>query len=85
MVLILDGHSDIGARVRSNLCYLICLGHLVRSRAFTNLFFLLRKDIVFLHACAICSELPSNMSTTMYSQPKQAPDISIERAGLVDL
>ena len=35
MVLI-DGNSEIGAHVRSNLCYLICLRHLIRSRAVTN-------------------------------------------------
>ena len=33
MVLILDGNSEIGAHVRSNLCYFICLRHLIRSRA----------------------------------------------------
>ena len=27
MVLILDGNPEIGAHVRSNLCYLICLRH----------------------------------------------------------
>ena len=37
MVLILDGNSEIGAHVRSELYYLICLGHLIRSRAVTNL------------------------------------------------
>ena len=29
MVLTLDGNSEIGAHVRSNLCYLICLRHLI--------------------------------------------------------
>ena len=32
MVLILDGNSEIGAHVRSNLCYLIFLRHLIISR-----------------------------------------------------
>ena len=32
MVLILDGISKIGAYVRSNLCYLICLRLLIRPR-----------------------------------------------------
>ena len=32
MVLIVDGNSDIGAYVRSNLFYSICLRHLIRSR-----------------------------------------------------
>ena len=31
MVLILDGNSVIGAHVRSNLCYLICVRRLIRS------------------------------------------------------
>ena len=36
MVLMLDGSSEIGKHRRSNLCYLICLRHLIRSRAVTN-------------------------------------------------
>ena len=32
MVLILDDNSEIGVPVRSNLWYLICLRHLIRSR-----------------------------------------------------
>ena len=36
MVLILDGNSEKGAYVRSNLCYLICLRHFIRSRVVTN-------------------------------------------------
>ena len=39
MVLILDGNSEIGAHVRSNLCYLSCLKHLIRSRIDTNRIF----------------------------------------------
>ena len=35
MVLLLDGNPEIGA-IRSNLCYLICLGHLIRLKAVTN-------------------------------------------------
>ena len=34
MVLILDGDSEIAAHVRSNLCYVICLGHLIKSKAY---------------------------------------------------
>ena len=45
MVLILDGKSEIGAHVRSNLCYLSCLRHLIRSRAVINHIFFLRKDL----------------------------------------
>ena len=32
MVLILDGNSEIGEDVRSNVCYLICLRHLNKDR-----------------------------------------------------
>ena len=53
MVLISDVNSEIGAHLRSNLCYLICLRDLIRSRAVSY----------FLHASPTCSELPSNMST----------------------
>ena len=44
-----------------NLCYLICLRHLIRSRAVTTKKFSLKRPI-FLNACATCSELPSNIS-----------------------
>ena len=30
IVIILDGNSGIGAHVRRNLCYLICLRHFIR-------------------------------------------------------
>jgi len=36
MVLILDGNSEMGAHVRSNLLYVICIIHLIRARAVTN-------------------------------------------------
>ena len=36
VVFILDGKSEIGAYVRSNPCYLICLRHLIRSKTFIN-------------------------------------------------
>ena len=36
MVLTLDGNSEKGAQVRSNLCYLICLRHLIWSRVFNK-------------------------------------------------
>ena len=32
MVLILDGKSEIGVHIMSNLCYLVSLRHLIRSR-----------------------------------------------------
>ena len=60
MVLILDGTSEVGAPVRSNLCYFICLRHLIKSRAVTNQIFFSSKTF-FLHACAKRSKLPSNI------------------------
>ena len=36
---ILDGNSGIGAHVRCNLCYFICLRHLIWLRAVTNQIF----------------------------------------------
>ena len=38
-MLILDSNSDIIAYVRSNLCYLICVRHLMRPKAVTNQYF----------------------------------------------
>ena len=56
MVLILDGNSEIGAHVRSNLCYLICLGHWIRSRVVINRdFFYEKNPILFMHAQFILS------------------------------
>ena len=48
MVLILDGNSGIGAQVSSNLCYLICLRHLLRSGVFKNRIFVFKRPI-FVH------------------------------------
>ena len=45
LVLILDGISEIDAHVRSDLCYKICLRHLIRSGAVTNEIFFPRKDL----------------------------------------
>ena len=61
MVLILDCNSEIDAQVWSNLCCLICLRHLIRSRLGTNRFFESEKSPIFLHACASCFGLPSTM------------------------
>ena len=62
MLLILDGNSDIGAHVRSNLCYMIFVRHFIRSRAIINAIFFYLNHF-FLHARAICSELPSDLRT----------------------
>ena len=51
-VLMLDGNSAIGAHVSINMCYLICLRQLIRSRE--NLDFFSEKT---------CSELPCNIIT----------------------
>ena len=61
MMLILDGNSEIDAQVMSSLCYMICLRHLISSRAATNrdIFW---KRLISHHACASWSELPSEIS-----------------------
>ena len=42
MALITEGNSETGAHLKSNLCYLICLRHLIKLRLVTNrIFFLL--------------------------------------------
>ena len=68
MVLILDGNSEIGSHVRSNLCCLICLRHLIRSRTLTNRIFFSQKITICFHACATCYELPSNISNMATSK-----------------
>ena len=45
MVLILDGDSEIIAKVRTNLCYLICIRYLIKKRAVTNRIFTLKSLI----------------------------------------
>ena len=45
VVHMLDGNLKIGARVRSNLDYFICLRHLIRSRTVPNRILLFEKDI----------------------------------------
>ena len=58
-VLILDGYSVKGAHGRSNLCYLICLSHLIESCRKSG-FFLLRKDFFsFMRAHHILSHQPT--------------------------
>ena len=58
LVLILKGNCDKCAL--RNLCFLICLRHLIRSRA-VNIGFFSPKRPIFPHAYATCSELPSNI------------------------
>ena len=61
MELISDGNLEIVAHAMSNLCYLISLMHLIRSRTVTNrISFSEKSDFPY---CATCSELPSYIST----------------------
>ena len=61
MVLILDGNSEKGAKVWSDFDYLLSLGNFFyRSRAQIGIF---KKRPIFLHTCAIWSDLISNRST----------------------
>ena len=46
MVLILDGDSETGVHVMSDICYLTFLMHQIRSRAFTNRCFLTKKTFM---------------------------------------
>ena len=62
MVLILDGSSEIDAHLRSNRCYLTCLRHLIRTKAFTYRFFFSQNSYYF-YACATSPVLPSSIRT----------------------
>ena len=63
LVLISNGNSEIGAHVRSNLRFMICLRHWIRSRA-VGVFFSPKRSIFSL-ACATCNELQSDISTLL--------------------
>ena len=60
MVLILDGNSELGANVRSDLDF-ICLRHLFRSRAVQV--GKKSEQISFHLYVVICSKIPSHIST----------------------
>ena len=60
MVLQLYGNSEIDAHVSNNLCQLIFLRHLIRSKAGTSLIFLYEKTNY-----PSSSELPSNISNIL--------------------
>ena len=60
MAPILDGNIEIGAHVWTKICNLICLMHLELEQSQIGSLF--RKNPVFLHTCARCSELSSNKS-----------------------
>ena len=53
---ILDGNSKIVAQVRINLCYLICLRRLIKSRAVTNISFLRKELFSVIHAQHVLSD-----------------------------
>ena len=55
MLLILDGNSEIGTHVTSNLCYLACLKYLIRSRAATKRNFFPKRHIFFMRAQHVLS------------------------------
>ena len=55
MVPILHGNSEIGANVKSNLCYLISLQRLFGSRAVTNRIFLRKNLFSFSHTQHVLS------------------------------
>ena len=84
-VLILDGNSEhvthpwrkMGAQVRSNLCYLICLRHLIRSREEAHLIFSSKKTNY--PACV------RNMvwSTIWYKYTMHGPDIEIHAHSII--
>ena len=62
MVLILDGNSEMGAQVRSNLYYLVCLWHCLGLKK-SQIGWVLSEKTIFVHACPACAELPCNLST----------------------
>ena len=72
MVPILDGNSGIGAHVKNNLCYLICL------RCSNKIEISHTLDLFF--SCATCSKLPSNIST-MIKTDARVPDPVSEESG----
>ena len=63
MVLILDGKPELGANVRSNLCYLICLGHFSKSTAVTIRIFYHEKTYFPSCMCNFFVEFASNKDT----------------------
>ena len=65
MVLVSDGNSEIGVHVRRNICYLICLRHLIRPRAVTNRIYILRKDLF--HFMRVQHVLSYNLFNIMLS------------------
>ena len=55
IALLLDGNSEIGAHVKSNLCYLICSRHLICSRADTKRIFIRKPLLSFVRTQHVLS------------------------------
>ena len=53
--MVLDGNSEIGAHVRSNLCYLICLRNLLDKEKSQIRFFVGKDLFSFMHAQHVMS------------------------------
>ena len=66
MVLILDVNSVIGAHVRREIGYLICLRYLFGARAVADWNFS-QKRPVFLYKCATWFDIQSNVSSMFQS------------------
>ena len=66
MVLILDGNSEIRTHIWSNLCYLICLRHLIESKS--DIF----PEKTYFPSClhTTYSVLPFDISNMVYSYGK---------------
>ena len=58
MVFILGGNTQIGAQVKSDIGNLNCLRQ-------SQILFLFQDGPVFLHTCAPCYELPSDVSAVV--------------------
>ena len=65
MAFIFEGNSAVGADVRSNLCYLICLRHLNKSRAVTTQKNIFSFKLVQHALCYHNIILPSIISTML--------------------
>ena len=69
MVYVLKCYSEIGAHVSSEIGYLICLRHFfldIESSHKSEFFY--SKNLLFCYTCATCYDLPSNISTMIYTK-----------------
>ena len=63
MVLILDDNSEIGALVKSNIRYVICLWYLIKSTVTNRIFF--RKTFSFMRARHVLALLVKTLNTAL--------------------